>query len=300
MDAGRRGIAVLTPTGALSAPQSDADALRGAYALLTSNMRVGRLGPDSEDAIALVQERAPLVDSKLGKWGQDVIDTALVREGMDRASDAYVRIMGRYKKHHAKIAWALITQRRIDKDWVWGRYDEAFLHGIRKWNPLHKAALSSYIGNWIKRYLAPDRTRADRAIGVFKQDDGTWSKPAMSTSGMGSKSAGASNGVLESTVEPHAVSYSAGGGAPSPYADASAVAESNSQVADVRNAMSALTKSEQDIAWRVFANGETQAAIAKELGMTRTNLRVFLDDLAAKLRWQLSTGYRIEKQEQTV
>ena len=292
LEAGRRGIAVLTPQGALSVPQDDVAALKGAYALLTTNMRVGALGRDREDAVTLIRERAPKVDSKLGRWSEDVIDAALVREGLDRASDAYVRILGRYKKHHAKAAWALITHRKIDKDWVWGRYDEAFLHGVRKWNPLHKAALSSYIGNWVKRYLAPDRTRADRYLGVYKQDDGTWSKPAVSTSGMASTSAGVCDGVLESTFESHAVSYTAGGACTSANADASAIATAQARESDVREALSALTDVEHEIAMRVFANGEAQGHVAADLGMTRAELRVLMDDVAAKLRWRLSIGYR--------
>jgi hypothetical protein len=292
LDAGRRGIAILTATGALSAPEDDVAALKGAYALLTTSMRLGTLGPDREDAVKLIRERAPKVKGKLGAKAEDVIDTALVREGLNRDSDAFTRIMDRYKKHHAKQAWALIRHRKIDEDWVWGRYNEAFLHGISKWQPLHKAALSSYIGNWVQRYLAPDRTRADRRMGVFKQEDGTWSKPVISMFGTSRCGAANGSGVLESTHEPHAVSYCMGGAAPSPNADATAGFNAGARETDVGEALSALTETERAIAWRIFANGEKQADVAADLGMTRSVLRVAMDDVAAKLRWRLSIGYR--------
>lgn len=292
VEAGRRGIAILTATGALSAPEDDVAALKGAFALLTTSMRIGTLGPDREDAIKLIRERAPKVKSKLAAKAEDVIDTALVREGLGRDSDAFVRIMDRYRRHHAKQAWNLIRHRRKDEDWVWGRYNEAFLHGITKWNPLHKAALSSYIGNWVKRYLAPDRTRADRRMGVYKQEDGTWSKPAVSMFGTSRAGDSCASGVLESTYEPHAVSYSAGGAAPSPNADASEGFDATARSADISEALSALTETERTIAWRVFANREKQADVAADLGMTRSVLRVAMDDIAAKLRWRLSIGYR--------
>lgn len=282
--AARRGLSVIDSNGKLVAAEEHDDALHGAYALLTTSMRIGRLGVDQEDAIKLIRERSPLSKTKIGKWGQDVIDAVYVREGMSRASDAFVRIMARYKRHHAKIAWAIITQRKAEEDWVWGRYDEAFLHGIRKWDPTKTGALPTYIGHWVQRYLAPTRTRADRALGVYQDADGKWSAPALSLQGLSEDA--------DSSLDIVAASYTAGGARPSPSADAAVGIAADVRVADVRAALSALTEHEQEIAWRIYANGETQLAVGADLGMTRADLREQMDIVAAKLRWQLTVGYR--------
>ncbi len=281
--AARAGLVRVDNLGVPVLPDDAVAALRVCYAALTSDCRPGALGSDRVALFHAVPGLvAQLPPSAMTARMEDVLDVALVRTWGPLASDAMTRILDRYRKHHARYAWAKIKAGLMDEEEALARLDEGILLGALKWDPIHEseAALSTRCG-WFVRRTLQIRTRADRPLGVLEQD-GVWTQGAASLSEIGvSDSDGA-------PVEQHCVHYTARGCTQNAAAAAADDDARTTLAADLAAALNALDPQDREIVTRVLLERESQAKVAADLGLSKAKLALRLATLIELLRDKLS------------
>ncbi len=225
-----------------------------------------------------------------GQWerAQDVVWSALVREGMGRSDDALCKVIERYYPRHAKYVQRE-GARRLGHDH--DAHEEAKVRakrgiwdGVLRWQPLDPkaASLSTYLRYWIGRRIDP-RTRGEARIGAVKDEKGIWHGSAASLDSVGVRQ------QSEEGFVPHAARVQDGGTKQSPKAAAVADQETRAAVLDVQRALADMPTGDRDLAVRYLIEHESITSLAKDYDMTTSDLKAKLEDIRAHLTRALSS-----------
>lgn len=223
----------------------------------------------------------------------DTIDTAYLQAGGSGASDAFSRIVSRTAPHYGKLVALRVRSesmrtgnKQLAEETARALRDEGIYKGAQTWNPNHKskATLATRCYMPVLRALQI-RTKADRAIGVLKDEEGKWQSGAVSLDALAVAEHG---GEAGGSFEPYAERYSLRGCTQHVGAHAQDQDRRVSIISDVTSALDDLDNDiDREIARRIMIVGESRKAVAEGMKCSVTvvnaRLQVILDSLRTKL-----------------